>query len=64
LLTALELHRHEAPHLPYQVVVWDLHDPLFFKKGDLAKPAGSNVRHIGKSDFAEVKPDVQGTQPG
>jgi hypothetical protein len=29
-----------------------------------SKAAGSNVRHIGKSDFAEVKPDVQGTQPG
>ena len=42
-------------------------DPLFFEKAALlilVKPAGSNVRHIGKSDFAEVKPDVQGTQPG
>ena len=42
-------------------------DPLIFEKDVInywSKTAGSNVRHIGKSDFAEVKPDVQGTQPG
>jgi hypothetical protein len=42
-------------------------DPTIFGKDPVPywpKTAGSNARHIGKSDFAEVKPDMQGTQPG